>query len=111
VTVDNVFYGILTGNDAFVGEDVQLKAAIAERFKAIKHSIPQKSGDYLYSGNRCEPENLGWRLLQNFYRFPVVKDLPSVEDIFYGRIDEEIISTYHEAASCEWYYTYEKDWG
>ncbi len=88
--------------------------AVEKRFIEIREQGPLLSpvlvghrdigSGYCYDGNRTEPENLGWRFAQYY-------DHITSEEIASGEYDEAVIWTYHEAASSEYYYRYEKDWG
>lgn len=81
--------------------------AIAARFLLIQQAgclAPHQGGEFCYDGNRCKPESLGWRLVQNY-------GAPDVAEIEAGALDAEIVATYHEAANAEHWYRFEKDWG
>jgi len=97
----NTFAGVLTGNDHFTPDNPG-KTAIAQRVALLE--ITQKKGDYCYDGNRCKPENLGWRFQQWF-------GYPDAQEILNGKWDAEIKDVYHDAAGAEHYYRYQKDWG
>lgn len=109
------FIGTLTGNDPTGrGEPDReaIKKAVADRFLAIKSKLVEGPGlndpDWtkrgIYDGNRCKPENLGWRFIQHF-------GMHTVEDILAGKCDEAIEWSWHENARSEYWYAYEKDWG
>jgi hypothetical protein len=84
--------------------------AVAERFNAIKHTFTEREGDYIYGGWRCDPERLGWRFRQVVGgSFSAVVFNPA--DIRSGKYDKGIEDTWHESASAEHWYRYEKDWG
>jgi hypothetical protein len=100
---NNTFLGVLTGTDQFSQPD-PLKAAIAVRLTALIPAIKQKEGDYCYDGNRCKPENLGWRFQQEIGH-------PSLDEVKAGKWDDEVEWTYHHAANAEHYYRFQKDWG
>jgi hypothetical protein len=110
--MDNVFAAVLTGTSPYAADD--FSKAVAERFEAIKGgeafaerdaSHPEAMFGYCYDGNRCRAENLGWRTAQTvgFELTP--------EQIAAGEYDEQIAIGFHEAASSEYWYRYEKDWG
>lgn len=99
-------FSIVTGIDPFYNQDKEIKAAVAERFVLLLPYLKQENGPSLYDGNRCRPENLGWRFLQMMGLATL-----SVESIKHGLWDEEIEATWHEAAKSEFYYMCEKDWG
>ena len=103
--MDNVFLGVLTGTDPYFGQDIDIKRAVAQRFEGIKAGFKQQAGDLVYTGNRCRPTELGWRFIQNGGGnwTPL--------DIIVGKADSGIEATWHDAASAEHWYTYEKDWG
>lgn len=111
--MDNVFAAVLTGTSPYEADD--FTKAVAERFEAIKddaafahrdHNHPESRGmGFCYDGNRTRAENLGWRVAQT------VGYEKSPEEIAAGLYDAEIAIGFHEAASSEYYYRYEKDWG
>lgn len=104
--MDNVFISLVTGNDHYT-PDNPVKVAIKTRVVEILPGIEQKHPrgfDACYDGNRTKPENIGWRFQQSF-------GSPDPQEILRGSWDEQIIKTYHEAASAEHWYRYEKDWG
>lgn len=103
---------VFTGSDPWERDEV--KDAIGKRLTAILPTLKQRGGlevpqhlwheRYLYDGNRCKPENLGWRFVQNYgNREPAA--------ILRGDLDAQIEATWHEAAHAEYWYAYEKDWG
>ncbi len=110
---DVVFHAVLTGTSPYAADD--FSKAVAERFEAIKdgeafaerdQNHPDSHGfGFCYDGNRCRAENLGWRTAQT------VGFEKSPEEIAAGEYDSEIAVGWHEAASSEFYYRYEKDWG
>lgn len=108
---DAIFHSILTGSSPYAADE--FSKAVAERFEAIKGSeafaertdINEYGTGFCYDGNRCRPENLGWRTAQT------VGFENSPEEIAAGEYDEQIAIGFHEAASSEYYYRYEKDWG
>jgi len=96
---------LFTGHSPFKTDD--FTEAVARRFEKIRHTeaFQPKEGDYCYDGNRTQAENIGWRSAQTSgFEVPPAK----VEAGFY---DEAIAKGFHEAASAEHYYRYEKDWG
>ncbi len=100
------FLTILTGVNCHAQRDA-LDLAVERRFEIIRaaHEFDWKrDGDYCYDGNRTRGSELGWRLRQRFGALDPV----SVEA---GTHDSEIAATFHESASAEYYYRYEKDWG
>jgi hypothetical protein len=115
---------ILTGCDFQPGD--ALKVAIAKRAASLIPTFVQRSGGYCYDGNRCRAENLGWRFIQNIAcsRYtpapgasigPVElsgKNLPepTPEAVERGEFDAVIEATFHDAASAEHYYRFEKRW-
>lgn len=110
---NNLFYSLITGNSPTDADD--FSGAVAARFLLIKDgeafaerdaSHPDSMGmGFCYDGNRCEADNLGWRTRQT-----VGFEL-SPEQIAAGEYDESIVIGFHEAASSEHWYRYEKDWG
>lgn len=88
--------------------------AVADRFKQIAPGLKRRTGQYLYDGNRCSPEQQGWRFHQNFAgqlaRHRITPE-PTPETILAGKHDAELEANWHDAASAEHWYTYEKDWG
>ena len=105
--MDQTFIGILTGTDPTGRGDPtreMLKRAVADRFAVIRDTLVQKQGDYVYSGNRCHAEELGWRFIQSH-------GMIDAQEIRDGKHDEKVTATWHEAASAEHWYMYEKDWG
>lgn len=117
--MDSTFISILTGTDCW-GPD-GIKNAVAARAAILIPKIPQQHPngyDACYDGNRCKPENLGWRFQQNARPFlggPSVdligREEITPEGILAGIYDDLIVYTYHDAASAEHYYRFEKDWG
>jgi hypothetical protein len=108
----NVLATLLTGTNCHTKQDA-LCEAVAERFLAIKdtepfaerdHTHPECHFGYVYDGNRCEADSLGWRFRQSHGDFPTTA-------ILEGLCDEQIAATFHEAAGAEHWYMYEKDWG
>lgn len=85
---------------------------------AIRPRLKQRDGEYLYGGCRARPEELGWRFRQNLSLYlkqpgglcwePPTEVVGQVEA---GEHDALIEATWHDAASAEWYYRYEKDYG
>jgi len=98
---------LLTGNAPI--ETNEIHAAVTERFNAIRHTLNEKEGDYIYLGNRCNPVNLGWRFCQNVGGYLGCEDFDPA-DILAGKYDEGIEATWHDAASAQHWYTYEKEW-
>lgn len=84
-----------------------IEQAVAFRFSRIVGGLQRKQGEYVYDCNRCCATQLGWRFLQMFGPFRN----PAVDDIKAGRYDEQIEATWHEAASSQHWYQFEKDWG
>jgi hypothetical protein len=99
--------GIVTGTYAPSVLPVKIEA-LKQRFIEIKPTIeqvethPGSGGGMLYSGNRCTPNEVAWRIGE-------VDE--SIEQIKNGEIDETIIAVYYERANAEHWYKYEKDWG
>ena len=92
--------------------------AVAERFLAIRSKFRERPGDYVYNGPRTAPDQLGWRFRQNMslamhdprgLAWPCYPQLP--DEIARGQHDRMIEHTWHDAASAEHYYLYEKDYG
>ncbi|KKN11350.1 hypothetical protein LCGC14_1027320 [marine sediment metagenome] len=110
---DNVFAAVLTGTSPYAPD--AFTEAVAKRFELIKggeafaelDSSPHASHGtgYCYDGNRCRPENIGWRAAQTagFHMSP--------EQVEAGEYDDQIAEGFHAAASSEFYYRFEKDWG
>ncbi len=104
------FLNILAGTPHFKTEGVD--EAIAARFILIRDgedfakrdARDPRSFGFCYDGNRCEPGSLGWRFVQ-------MHGEVNPDAIEVGAFDAEIAETYHEAASAEHWYRYEKDWG
>ncbi len=101
--LDGNFLGVLTGCDFFTPPN-SVKTAIAKRAAEIISTFTEKNGDYCYDGNRCKPENLGWRFQQEI-------GFPDHQEILDGKWDKQIEYTWHYAAGSEHHYRYEKDWG
>ena len=101
-----IFNSLITGNSPFESEPFH--KAVAARFLLIKDSEAfahrNENEGFCYDGNRTEAENLGWRTKQS------VGFEKSPEEIASGEYDEQIVIGFHEAASSEYYYRYEKDW-
>jgi hypothetical protein len=92
--------------------------AVAERFKAIRKTLKVRDGEFLYSGARCAPDFLGWRFRQNLslelaQPGGIGWEPPDTlaGEIAEGKHDAVIEATWHDAASAEWYYRFEKDYG
>lgn len=109
---NTIFNSLITGSSPFAADN--FSEAVAARFLLIKsseafaerdESYPGAFSGFSYDGNRTEPKNLGWRTAQTvgFELTP--------EQIAAGEYDEQIVIGFHEAASSEYYYRYEKDWG
>lgn len=100
------FEAIISGTAHFRTEGVDEAVAARARIllQGSSKAFAHLDGDYCYDGNRCQPENLGWRFVQ-FY------GAPDPATITAGEFDEQLAATYHDAASAEYYYRYEKDWG
>ena len=111
--MDATFATILTGTNCHA-ERTAVDWAIANRFTEIRgHEAfaPRDANDprsrgfgFCYDGNRTQPENLGWRFVQMHGKVN-----PAAIEV--GAFDTEIAETYHEAASSEHWYRYEKDYG
>lgn len=91
------------------------------RFKRIVTSFTKNEGDYVYSGYRCSPENVADRFAGSVFRkflgidpfkgfIGTIKYIVAVVFTKLGLLDKEIEATWHERASSEYYYMYEKDW-
>jgi len=88
--------------------------AVETRFNQIKAGLSRKVGDYIYSG-RTNPTQLGWRFRQNYesecgkhlFSRRCAKDIDT-NDILNGVYDDLIEYTWHDAASAQYWYTYEK---
>jgi hypothetical protein len=93
--------------------------AIAQRFREIEVTIERRAGEYIYSGYRCKPDRLGWRAQQHVrLKMKGAGKAESGElsedqipEILNGDWDEVIEHAFHFAASSEYWYTHEKDWG
>jgi hypothetical protein len=96
--------------------------AVSDRAREIRSQWRQKDGDYVYTGHRTGLDNLGWRFRQTFYNGQMTDaegraglgatPYPEmVAEIYTGKHDRLIEATWHDAASAEWYYKYEKDYG
>ncbi len=103
-SIDSTFGNLLAGTPHF---QTDLAIPVAARLK-ILGPIVEKEGDYCYDGNRCRPENLGWRFVQHL---SLGDNSPTAIEVNDGMWDDDILATFHEAAGCEYYYRYEKDWG
>lgn len=110
--MDSTFHAVLTGTSPFKADD--FSEAVAKRFEQIKDgeafvhrdaNYPGAFGGFCYTGNRTRAKNLGWRCAQT-----VGFDM-TVEQVAAGEYDDSIVVGFHEAASSEYYYRYEKDWG
>jgi len=106
----NILGALLTGCRH---QDTTIDKVVAERIKQIGPGLRRRHGDYIYDGNRCRPENLGWRVLQNHRFAPKFLDRGEIvaKDVLSGKWDDLIEHTWHDAASAEHWYRYEKDWG
>lgn len=85
----------------------QVDDAVMARFREIRAGLRERTGNYIYSGGRCQ--NLGWRFRQRFRLRSEVE--PVATEIESGLWDSEIEATWHGAASAEHWYRYEKDYG
>lgn len=108
--MDAEFASLLTGNNFHTPID-SLDVAVEKRFNEIKGSLSERPDNecktgfgHVYDGSRCLPQNLGWRFRQAF-------GAVDPKEIIAGEFDTEIEETWHEAASSEHWYMYEKDWG
>lgn len=101
--MDSTYVALATGT-AHDNDEPEFYQAVADRFRFLLPYLRQKEGEYIYDGNRCAPENLGWRVRQ-------IYNTSRIEYVLNGMIDDQIIATWHEAASAEHWYTREKDWG
>lgn len=109
--MDQTFLQVLTGCDMAQADPI--KVAVATRFAQILPTLKRRGGlevpahlwheRHIYDGNRCKPENLGWRFRQSFGD-------PEPETILAGAWDAQIEATWHEAAKAEYWYAYEKQW-
>lgn len=93
-----------------------ISLAVAERFNAIRHTLIEREGDYIYNGHRTEADELGWRFRQNHPENPGLGLLwPGYQgmelDIIDGKHDAMIEAAWHDAASAAYWYRYEKDYG
>jgi len=98
---------VITGCDT--DPSTPLKTAVERRATVLIPSWTKRVGDYLYNGNRTMPRNLGWRFAQRFAMRKL--DQPTPKEVLQGKFDDDLEATWHEAASSEHYYAYEKDWG
>lgn len=102
---DEQIFALVTGLRSDCSDPIE--QAIADRFTTILPRLARRKGEYVYDGNRCRADQLGWRFLQMFGPFRA----PQYRDIRDGVYDAQIEATWHEAASSEHWYMYEKDWG
>lgn len=100
----SVLLTILTGTDCHDTSNPTIKQAVAERITALKPTIKRNAGHYCYGGNRCKPENIGWRFMQR------IRGNATVAAVQAGDHDDAIVATYHDAARAEHWYRHEKDW-
>lgn len=118
--MDNTFISVLTGQDHMTPPS-DVKSALVERARVLLPSLKQEhpqGHDACYDGSRCEPENLAWRIRQNAQGWirqaaghgPQEDREITVELVSAGEIDDLIEYTYHDAATAEHYYRFEKDW-
>jgi len=105
--MDNIttYNSLVTGDSPYANN--AFSEAVAARFLNIKGdaSFAERDESFCYDGHRTNPENLGWRSRQ------IVGFEMSPDEIAAGDYDEAIVLGFHEAASSEYYYRYEKDWG
>lgn len=94
-----VITGIHSGN----GELEPFTQAVQDRFEQLLPGLEQNQGDYCYDGNRCTPREVSWRV-------GIIEDM-TPEQVTAGELDDCIVATWHERASAEHWYRYEKDWG
>ena len=100
--LDRVFIGLLTGKHSSCETPVEI--AVALRFNQIRSTLKPQTDCRCYDGNRCLPEQQGWRFIQSYGERPV-------EEIAAGKWDAIIEKNWHDCADAEYYYRYEKDWG
>lgn len=88
----------------------QLDVAVMVRFQVIRGGLRQRTGNYIYSGSRCH--DFGWRFRQT-YCGGLSGEVPStmIAEVAEGKWDQQIEATWHDSASAEHWYRYEKDYG
>ena len=75
----------------------------AVEVRAKQLTFDHKEGDYIYTGCRTAPAELGWRLRQSY-------GLKDIQDVLKGKHDDLIHATYHDAANAQYWYQNEKQW-
>lgn len=78
--------------------------ALLERAKTLLPTAERFPGA-LYDGSRTKPERVAERVAYHGRREF------TVDEIRRGKADETLVSTYHERAGVDYWYTYEKDHG
>jgi hypothetical protein len=87
-----------------------IESAVKDRFNEISYTFKERDGDYIYGGRRCDAEWVAHRFRQVVAGFDsMVVFNPT--DIRAGKYDDGIEKTWHDGASAEHWYLYEKDWG
>lgn len=91
-----------------------LNKMVAKRFSQLQPYLRKKNGDYIYGRYRTKPENLGWRFRQTYYfRNGGLQHKPSLWlclKVWLGFEDDLLEKVWHDAASAEHWYRYEKQW-
>jgi hypothetical protein len=103
-------------DEAVAARVEKLITANDPRLAPIDEDHPRYMFGVLYDGNRTAPESIAWRFEQNyrdtFWTAVANRGTSAIRDeILQGLWDTALIDTYHDAASSEYWYRYEKDWG
>jgi hypothetical protein len=83
--------------------NLAVQAALLDRVSAVIASEPKRDGDYAYGLSKTHPEAIAFRVGN-------LVEPTSPEDVQAGRFDIVIRDTYHERASVQYWYLYEKDY-
>jgi hypothetical protein len=93
----------------------ELRKQIAERFESLLPTFTKKDGDYIYGERRTSPDDVAYYMLNHMFGvtghcqiLELDWDMPS--DVSSGKYDEAIKDKWHDRASAEHWYTYEKEW-
>jgi hypothetical protein len=84
--------------------------AVALRFKRIRPTLHQRTGEYRYDGPQCRPEQLGSRfrveMAMQLRAVPSgllwVPPVRTVGRVLRGYYDQEIEAAWHDAAGSAW---------
>lgn len=97
-----------------------LNSIAQARFEKILPTLAELEGDYVYDGSRCSPPNVADRYSGNAFRknfrqpwrgwLGKLHYVWACLSTWLGWQDKKIEATWHERASAEHWYLYEKDW-